>query len=142
MKYKAGLILLSGFCILLGCNSTPQQSPASKKEDKAYENSALTLQQTEEKYPVRFLTVDGKDKKNLLGQTVIRGKLSNTGKMVTYKDIEIKLRFYSKTGALLEEDVETIYETVAPGQTVKFKSKYFAAKGSDSLAIQVLGAKH
>jgi hypothetical protein len=61
--------------------------------------------------------------------------------MVTYKDVEIKLFFYSKTGTLLEEDVETIYEEVHPGSSVRFKSKYFAPKGSDKLELKVMGAK-
>jgi hypothetical protein len=53
----------------------------------------------------------------------------------------VQLDFYSKTGALLETDKETIYETIHPGQSKSFKTKYFAPKGSDSVALKVLDAK-
>ena len=48
------------------------------------------------------------------------------------------MSFYSKTGTKLDEGIETIYETIPPGETIKFKTKYFAPKGTDSVAIQVL----
>ena len=62
--------------------------------------------------------------------------------MVSYKDVDIKLFFYSKTGALLQEDQEMIYETIAPGATASFKSKYFSPKGTDSIAMKVVSAKY
>ena len=80
-------------------------------------------------------------KKNLLQQTVIRGKIQNSAKIVSFKDISIRLSFYSKTGALLEQDEEQVFENINPGGTASFKSKYFAPKGTDSIAVTVLGAK-
>ena len=62
--------------------------------------------------------------------------------MVSYKDIDIKLSFYSKTGTLLEEDHEIVYETIHPGYNANFKSKYFTPKGTDSVAMHVVGAKY
>jgi len=54
--------------------------------------------------------------------------------------VELRLSFFSKTGTKLDEAVETIYENVGPGKTVKFKTKYFAPKGTDSVAIKVTKA--
>ena len=62
--------------------------------------------------------------------------------MVTFKDIDVKLSFYSKTGALLEEDHEVVYESVNPGGSAGFKTKYFAPKGTDSVAMKVISAKY
>ncbi len=59
----------------------------------------------------------------------------------TYKDVDLKLTFYSKTKALLETDKETVFEVLPPGQSKNFKTKYFAPKGTDSVALEVLGAK-
>jgi hypothetical protein len=58
-----------------------------------------------------------------------------------YKDIELELSFFSKTGVLLEKDPETVYEILEPGKAVSFKTKYFAPKDADSVFIRVLGAK-
>lgn len=107
-----------------------------------YENSKETLADTEKKNPDRFLKVESRDKRNLFGQTIVKGTLTNTAKVISFKDVDIKLSFYSKTGALLEEDQEVIYETVSPGASKNFKTKYFAPKGTDSVAIKVLSAKY
>jgi hypothetical protein len=137
MKKVTGLSLFVSVFIL-SCNSSDNKTAAVK--DK-YEQTKETLEETEKKNPTRFLTVTGHDKRNLLGQTVVKGMLNNNAKVASYKDVEIKLSFYSKTRALLEEDVETIFETLAPGKSANFKTKYFAPKGTDSVALKVINAK-
>jgi len=66
---------------------------------------------------------------------VVKGKISNKSIATTYKDIEIKMTFYSKTGALLENDKEVIYENVGPGtseeQESHFRSTSFVYKTID-----------
>ncbi len=131
------LILFLSF-FLFSCSNEKQYEI---KGDK-YEKTKASLEEIERKDPKRFLTVTGGSKKNLLKQTVIRGKITNNATSVSYKDIAVKLRFYSKTGALLEEDEETIFETIHPGNTEEFKTKYFAPKGTDSVSLTVIGAKY
>ena len=137
MKRVTALVFVAAI-VSSACNSSDTKTET--KKDK-YEQTKETLQETEKKNPTRFLTVTGSDKKNLIGQTVVKGTLSNAAKVASYKDVEIKLSFYSKTGALLEEDVETIFESLAPGKSADFKTKYFAPKGTDSVALKIMGAK-
>ena len=134
--------LLFFVCVWLftsSCNTKEEKEQAKKNN---YENSKRSIEELEKKSPVEFLSVSGNDKKNLLGQTVVKGQVHNHAKMVTYKDVDVKLFFYSKTGSLLQEDQEMVYENIAPGTTVHFKSKYFAPKGTDSIAMTVLSAKY
>lgn len=128
--------LLISSSILISCNSD-----TAEKEEASYEKTREILHDKELKNPANFLTVVGQNKKNLLGQTVIKGKLTNHATIAVFKDVDIKLFFYSKTKALLETDTETIFEQVQPGQTKDFKTKYFAPKGTDSVGIEVIGAK-
>lgn len=137
MKRMIALVFVSAI-IISACNSSDKKTDAVN--DK-YEQTKETLEETEKKNPARFLTVTGHDKKNLLGQTVVKGMLNNTAKVASYKDVQIKLSFYSKTKALLEEDVETVFETLGPGKSAEFKTKYFAPKGTDSVALKIVGAK-
>lgn len=130
------LITLS--VITASCNSS--ESKESKINDK-YEETKLSLEEIEKKTPARFITVTGSDKRNIVGQTVVKGKVQNNARMATFKDIDVKLFFYSKTGVLLQEDQEMIYETLGPGESRSFKSKYFAPKGTDSIAMKVVSAK-
>jgi hypothetical protein len=123
--------------ILFSCNSKADKAASDKNE---YEKAKESIEEKERKNPVAFLKVDSKDKHNLLGQTVIKGTISNNAKICTYADVEIELSFISKTGTLLEKDKETIYEIVSPGKEVAFKTKYFAPKGTETVNIKVLGA--
>ena len=134
-KITLGLLIFSMF--FAACNSSDK---SAEKKDK-YEQGKENLEETEKKSPTRFITVSGRDKKKLLGQTVIKGTLQNNAKISSYKDIDVELSFYSKTGALLEKDHEIVYETLEPGNSTDFKTKYFAPKGTDSVAMRVVGAK-
>lgn len=122
------------------CNGNKDAANPEKAKDE-YQKTKENLQEKEKTNPTLFLSVAGHDKHNLIGQMVVKGKITNKAVATTYKDVEIKLTYYSKTGALLENDKETIYENVGPGKTVSFKTKYFAPKGSDSVALEVSGAK-
>lgn len=137
MKSTA-VALLAGTLFFTACSS--EDKTVAKGKDK-YEQTKETLEETEKKSPTRFLSVSGHDKRNLLGQTVIKGTLTNSAKVVSYKDVDVELSFFSKTGALLEKDHEVIYETIAPGDSKNFKTKYFAPKGTDSVALKVIKAK-
>ena len=137
MKNTLTGLLLLGF-VFTACSSNDES--AEKPKDK-YEQTKETLEEKEKKDPKRFLSVSGHDKRNLIRQTVIKGTVSNTAKVASYKDVEVELTFFSKTGALLEKDHEVIYETIAPGKTASFKTKYYAPKGTDSVALKILGAK-
>ncbi|MEP7165113.1 MAG: hypothetical protein ABI741_10475 [Ferruginibacter sp.] len=134
---KTGAILLISILFFAACKGKVDE----KKLADNYEKGKLTVAQIEQKSPERFLAVGGGSKRNIFGQTVIKGSIINNAKMVTFKDIDIKLSFYSKTGALLEEDHEVIYETLNPGAGKSFKTKYFAPRGTDSVAMKVISAK-
>jgi uncharacterized protein YcfL len=135
---KYAVYILGVLVSLSACSSNEEGQKASQKK---YEEVTLSVEEMEKKSPLRFLKVTGADKKNLLGQTVIKGNISNKAKMVTFKDIDVQLSFYSKTGTLLMEDQEVIYDKVAPGNSISFKSKYFSPKGTDSVAMKILSAK-
>lgn len=136
-KIIPGFFILS--LVFTACGGSEKE--AEKKEKDKYEQTKETLEQTEKKNPKRFLTVEGHDRKNLLRQTVIKGTIINKATVASYKDIDVELSFFSKTGALLEKDHEVIYETIAPGSSKNFKTKYFAPKGTDSVALKIVAAK-
>lgn len=128
--------------VLLAVISCTSSTEKQKAEADVYEKSKMSLEEIEKASPVKFLSVSGTDKRNLLGQTVVKGKVHNSAKTITYKDVDIKLSFYSKTGTLLMEDQEVVYDNFEPGSTKNFKSKYFAPKGTDSIAMKVVKAKY
>ena len=137
MKKIAGIALVP-LLLLLACNNNGTESVSDKAN---YKKATETLLEKEKKNPIAFLKVNSHDKHNLLGQTVIKGSIENNAKVCSYKDVQLQLSFFSKTGTLLEKSNETIYDVIAPGKSVDFKTKYFAPKGTDSVGIKVLAAK-
>lgn len=131
------IILMLSCCLIFSCKSKEKEK---KFDEDSYETSKETLAQKEKNNPARFLQITNRDRRNIIGQTVVIGHINNTATLCTYKDIQIKLSFFSKTGTQLDEGIETIYETIPPGKKVKFKTKYFSPKGTDSVAIKVLAA--
>jgi hypothetical protein len=136
MKKFLPLILFAAI-LLYACNEN--DSPKQKKE--SYELTKKELLSKEQKDPTAFISVSGNNRKNIVGQTVVRGTLTNKASIAVFKDVDIKLSFYSKTKALLETDKETIFQILEPGESKDFKTKYFAPKGTDSVGLQVVGAK-
>jgi hypothetical protein len=134
-KYFAAVILVAIF--LFACN----ENDSLQQKKQSYEVTKKELLSKEQKDPTAFISISGHNKKNIVGQTVVRGTLTNKASIAVFKDVDIKLSFYSKTKALLETDKETIFEILEPGESKDFKTKYFAPKGTDSVGLQVLSAK-
>ncbi|MGN6196417.1 MAG: hypothetical protein ACTHOB_15865, partial [Ginsengibacter sp.] len=104
-KFCSILCILS--VILSSCNDSDS---SAKSEKESYQITKEQLLKKEQKDPAAFLVVSGKNKKNIVGQTVIKGTVVNKASVATFKDVDIKLSFFSKTKALLETDKETIFE--------------------------------
>ncbi|MEO6584465.1 MAG: hypothetical protein ABIO05_09085 [Ferruginibacter sp.] len=135
MKFAIVIFILLCFA---GCSNNKEYDINT---EELYTKGRASIEMIEKKNPRQFLRVAGSSKKNLLKQTVVKGNIYNNARVVTYKDVAIKLKFLSKTGALLEEDTQVIYESIHPGGSQTFKSKFFAPKGTDSVSMAVIGAK-
>jgi hypothetical protein len=125
--------------MITSCNLAEKNKEEKKKQ--SYEASKKTIEEIERESPLKFVSVVGKDKKNIIGQTVVKGTIINKATTVAYKNFSIRVSFYSKTGTLLEEDEETIMEQVGPGDEVEFKSKFFAPKDAEEVKLKVVSAK-
>lgn len=132
-------VLILGF-VFAACGSDEKAN--DKKDKDKYEQSKESLEQTEKKNPTRFLTVEGSNRKNLMRQTVVKGIITNTATVASFKDVDVELSFYSETGALLLKDHEVVYKVIAPGSSENFKYKTYAPKGSDSVVMKIVSAKN
>lgn len=132
--------VLLAFALMIFLFSCKDHKKEKKFDAQSYERAKETLAEKEKNNPARFLVVNNRDRKNLIGQTVVIGTLTNHATVCWYRDVELKLSFFSKTGVKLDEGLETVYENIGPGKTVKFKTRYFAPKGTDSVAVLVTKA--
>lgn len=127
------LTLYCLIALLVACGNEKQTG------EQEYATHKESLEDTEKKYPSRFLTVKGDDKKNLIGQTVIRGTITNTATVVPYRDVRVKMLCF-KEGRQVEEHEDVISEMIAPGTSQDFKTRYRLPKGTDSIALSIMSA--
>jgi ABC-type enterochelin transport system substrate-binding protein len=116
---KLFLFSISVSLILSSCSESDSKKAAHEKD--SYEATKESLQDKEIKSPQNFLLVSGHDRHNILGQTVVKGTITNKATVASYKDVDVKLDFYSKTGTLLETDKETVYEIYCSGRIKEFQ---------------------
>lgn len=133
-KILAVLLLFSFFS---ACKNAKKEK---KFDTDSYEKVKETLADKEKNNPAKFLMASTRNRKNLIGQTVVIANITNTATVCWYKDVEIRVSFFSKTGVKLDEGMETVYENIGPGKTVKFKTRYFTPKGTDSASVTVIRA--
>jgi hypothetical protein len=131
-------ILFTVVILFSACHNRAANAAAEKD---SYEKTKETLEEKEKKNPLEFLQVSGHDKHNLIGQTVVKGSITSKASVCVYEDVQLELAFFSKTRTLLEKDNETVYDKITPGNSVDFKTKYYAPKGTDSVAIKIVDAK-
>jgi hypothetical protein len=139
VSFAFNVISIFFLSMITSCNLAEKNKEEKKKQ--SYEVSKKTIEEIERESPLKFVSVVGKDKKNIIGQTVVKGTIINKATTVAYKNFSIRVSFYSKTGTLLEEDEETIMEQVGPGDEVEFKSKFFAPKDAEEVKLKVVSAK-
>lgn len=136
---KSFVLAAMASVFLFSCSESDSKRAAKEKDN--YQAAKESMENKEKKNPQNFLIVSGHDRHNLFGQTVVKGTITNKATVAIYKDVDIKLDFYSKTKTLLETDKEIVYEIIGPGESKNFKTKYFAPKGTDSVALTVTDAK-
>lgn len=131
MRY---FFLILAILLTASCGSEEQ-----KLDTASYEKTKESLSDKEKKNPLKFLTVTGDNKKNLIGQTVVRGTIKNTASVTAYRDVRIKMLCY-KNGSMVEEHEDLVDDIVKSNTVEDFKTKYRLPKGADSIALSVMSA--
>ena len=132
MKVNALIFILAS--AILSCRSDQEKE---KTTQERYEKSKKSVEEIERETPLKFLSFTSRDKHNLIGQTVIKGKIQSKATVVTYKDVVLALDFISKTGTVLRSEEKVVDEFVKPGDETEFKIKTVAPKGADDLRIKI-----
>ena len=87
---KNQILFSLSFILFLACQTEKKEK---KFDTQSYEKTKETLAHKEKNNPAKFLKVDNRDRKNLIGQTVVIGHITNKASICTYKDVELKMSF-------------------------------------------------
>lgn len=91
--------------------------------------------------PQDYVLIEIDPRKNLFGETVIEGKLTNKATMTSYKDFELMIHWNDAAGMVLDSAVEVVMEGLDPGENVEFKTKRKGPKRSRSTVMKLRAAK-
>jgi hypothetical protein len=156
-KKKFRLILVAVLVLLIGGMAFgffmkyQQQSSSPAVQQDTYTKDSLLrkesegelreqLKTKEEQHSTEFLSGEISFHDNLIGQSVIRGHVTNSATAATFKDIELTITYISKTGTPISNEIFTVYETLSPGQSTSFKFKTRSPKGTNNCKMAVSGA--
>ncbi len=144
---KLGLItigILGVFVIFnMSSSNNSKSNPSNGHEQKmTIEEKKMNTEETENAYPKQFLSVEGKYVKNIWGTKFkVKGKITNRASKADYKDVIIRIKYYSKTKSLIESKYYTIYEVFPPKQEKSFKLDVAKYEDVESVKLNILGAK-
>lgn len=128
------LVIVIGIVIGSIMNTTTGKAPT-------YEESIMTIAETEAAYPVNYLSAGGKYHETFLGDKIkIEGVIENKATVTTYKDVVIEVTFYSKTDTPINTENYTIYEFYTPTSRKEFKLKVTNYSNIKSIGWEVVGA--
>lgn len=130
------IIILSIIFLLIIINVIARQTPSP-----TYHESVMTIEEIEAQSPLNYLNASGKYNENFFGDAIkIDGTVSNNASMTTYKDITIRVYYYSKTKALITSEDYILYEFYPPNTTSNFKLKVKNYSNVNTVGWEVVNA--
>ena len=118
-----------------GASYTPEPPrPKTQAELKA------ELRQTEIQHPVSYISTKFSWWKNLVGETVIEGTLTNNATMAPFKDPVLRVTWLSKTNTPMRVSSYPVYEYLGPRQSVPYKLKVHGPRKAESINLAIESA--
>jgi len=136
------LVFFAAFKINESINKNNNSSSDSRFDTETYEEKVMTVEEMEAQDPMRFLSFDGKYRENFLGtKLIIEGSINNNATVVSYKDVVLRVQYYSKTNTRLEPDDYTIWEVFPPTSSKSVDLKVPNYSNVGRIEISVVDAK-
>jgi len=109
--------------------------------EETYEEKVMKIEEMEYSQPTKFLSADATYRENFWGDKIIvKCSITNKATVATYKDVVVRITYYSKTDTEIKSKEHVIYEVFPPQstKTVEFKINNYAHVYS--LDCEVIGA--
>jgi hypothetical protein len=96
------------------------------------------LYETEKSNPKNYLSVDyDLSYKILTGEEKITGTIYNYASIATFKDIELRVTYFSGTETEIKSETYVIYDYVHPGGSTPFIIKTYYPEGTKTIGVKV-----
>lgn len=129
------VIVLVGIEVFATYNNNDTTQP------ETYADRVLTIEEIENNSPTDFLSADGKYRESFWGTKLkLDVSVTNQATLADYKDVVIRIRFYSKTNTLIGTEDHTIYEILPPNSVKNFKLEVKNFKDVETIGWDVIDA--
>ncbi len=140
-------MLVAGyFLVFFDRGNEAETLPSDSISADSSESNSLLLKrkltiEKEQSMPKDYVMIAIDPKKNLFGETVIEGTITNKASLTSYKDFELMIHWNDEAGMVLDSAVEVILEKLDPGEEVEFKTKRKGPRRSKSTVMTLRAAK-
>lgn len=73
--------------------------------------------------PQEFIVLTYSTRRNLVGETVIEGNMTNNAELTAYRDLQLMIYFDNTDGIAIDSASQTVFEQMVPGGKAEFKLK-------------------
>lgn len=130
------LLPLLFFSTLFGC-----ENGVSEINDITYYETVQNLVRYENSRPKLFLEADGRYSENFWGDKFdIDIEITSDAKVASFKDVEIRVTYYSKTKSVITTNDYTLYKVIPPQKVTKAKMKIDNYRDVETIGWEVISA--
>ncbi|NSW46404.1 MAG: hypothetical protein HPY79_11380 [Bacteroidales bacterium] len=109
--------------------------------EESYEEKVMTIEEIEYSQPTNFLSADATYRENFWGDKIkVKCSITNNATVATYKDVMIRITYYTKTGTEITSEEHVIYEVFPPNSTKTVELKIDNYAHVNSIDCEVIGA--
>lgn len=105
--------------------------------DVNHEDIKRDLQKMEESEPLKYVSLTFDVDGTLSGKARIRGRIRNSASLATFKDADLKMTFYAKTGTAIGQQNKVLYEVFHPRSSKGFDWKIEVPSKTQSVNVQI-----
>jgi len=106
-----------------------------------YNEKVFSVGEIERSNPTRFLSIDGQWNENFLGtKFVIKGSIQNIATVAGYKDVNIVVKYYTKTNTLITTESYVLYEFFQPNSKNDYELRVPYYKNTAKLNWEIVSA--
>lgn len=114
---------------------------AISQDHDTYGDKIMTIEDLENATPTDFLSADGTYDESFWGSKInIDGEITNAATVAHYKDVVVRVTYYSKTKSILGSEDYTLYEVFPPNSVKPFELKIENYKDVNSIGWDVISA--
>jgi len=132
IKQIINLFILAA--MLNACNN-------NRNNNGSYQEQVQSVEEIERSQPTNFLNASGTYNQTLFGNGIkVHGVIKNSATVANFKDVVVKVTYYSKTQTVIGSNNYIIYDFFPPHSEKQFELKIDKYEGTSTIGWDVVKA--